>query len=286
VSGDAGERLSGGYPIERRAGEIERLRAQAAAVAGDAGVMLDRIGVGPGWRCLDLGAGAGGILDLLSARAGPAGRVVGLDADATLLAAARAWLARQGRLGNVRLVVSDAYRPGVRDGSFDLVHVRFLASTAGLPEALIAAALALVRPGGVLAFQEPDTTTMSCHPPHPAWDRLKDALQQAFEAVGGDTRLGQRLYRLVCGAGLADVQYRPFLIGVRSGQPLADLLPATAESLRGTILGRGILGEAELARALAACRAHLADPLTVSTTFLTVQVWGRKPGGPGAEPAP
>ena len=38
---------SGRYPIARRAGEIERLRVQAAAMEFDAGVLLDRIGVGP-----------------------------------------------------------------------------------------------------------------------------------------------------------------------------------------------------------------------------------------------
>jgi len=32
--------------------------------------------------------------------------------------------------------------------------------------------------------------------------------------------------------------------------------------------------------ALAACRRHLADPDTVSTSFLTAQVWGRSPPGP------
>lgn len=80
---------SGHYPIERRAGEIERLRMQAAAIAFDAGVMLDRIGVQCGWRCLDLGCGAGGILELLGARVGATGLAVGLDADLALLRAAR-----------------------------------------------------------------------------------------------------------------------------------------------------------------------------------------------------
>ena len=82
---------SGSYPIARRTGEIERLRIQADAMEFDAGVMLDRIGVGPGWRCLELGCGPGGIMHLLSSRVGPTGRVVGLDADAVMLEAARAW---------------------------------------------------------------------------------------------------------------------------------------------------------------------------------------------------
>jgi ubiquinone/menaquinone biosynthesis C-methylase UbiE len=263
------------YPIERRPGEIQRLRAQAAAIAFDAGLMLDRIGVGPGWRCLDLGCGPGGILELLGARVGPAGRAVGLDADPVMLAAARDWTRAHG-LTDVGLVASDAHQPGVRPEAFDLVHVRFLASTAGRGEELLRGALALVRPGGVLAFQEPDIETLNCYPAHPAWERLKRLLQAAFERAGGDTRIGQRLYRLLRRAGLEEVRYRPFLVGVSPGEPMTDYLPATVESIRSTVLGAALIGEAELDAALAACRSHLADPETVFTTYLVVQAWGRK----------
>jgi ubiquinone/menaquinone biosynthesis C-methylase UbiE len=269
------------YPIERRPGEIERLRAQAAAIAFDAGLMLDRIGVGPGWRCLDLGCGAGGILELLGARVGPTGRAIGLDADPGMLAAARDWTRAHG-LAEVGLVASDAYQPGVRREAFDLVHVRFLASTAGRGEELLSGALALVKPGGVLAFQEPDTETLDCYPGHPAWERLKQLVQAAFEHSGGDTRFGQRLYRLLRRAGLEEVRYRPFLVGVTHGEPLTDFLPATVESIRATLLGAALIGEAELAEALAACRSHLADADTVFTTYLVVQAWGRKAGRPHA----
>lgn len=263
------------YPIERRVGELERLRVQAAAIAFDADVMLERIHVGPGWRCLDLGCGPGGIMELLGARVGPMGRVVGLDADPVWLAEARAWTAAH-RLGNVLLVGGDAYRPPLRPGSFDLVHIRFLGSTAGRPEELFREALTLVRPGGVLAAQEPDTDTLNCYPPHPAWERLRRVMQDAFVAAGGDTRLAQRLYRLFRGLGLKSITYRPFLVGVTSGEAMTDFLPATLESVRGTLLGKGLICEAELDEALEACRRHLAHPDTVFTSYLTAQVWGRK----------
>ena len=147
---------SGCYPIERRSGEIERLRIQAAAMAFDATVMLDRIGVRPGWCCLDLGCGAGGILDLLAERVGPAGLALGLDADPVLLAAARQGL---GDRPGMALVASDGYRAALRAESFDLVHVRFVASTPGFVVVQLRVALRLGRPGGGLAFQEPDTAT-------------------------------------------------------------------------------------------------------------------------------
>jgi ubiquinone/menaquinone biosynthesis C-methylase UbiE len=177
---------SGHYPIECGAGEIERLRMQAAAMAFNADVMLDRIGVQPGWRCLDLGCGAGGILELLGPRVGPVGLAIGLDADVAMLQAARRRIDVQ-RVSPVTLVAGDAYGTAFRPEVFDLVHVRFVASTAGLGDELLREALALARPGGVLALRESDTDALSCFPPHPAWERLKKALQDGFTQASGET---------------------------------------------------------------------------------------------------
>lgn len=263
---------SGHYPIERRAGEIERLHLQGEAMVFDATVMLERIGVGPGWRCLDLGCGPRGITDLLSARVGPSGRVVGLDGDEIFLDHARAHADP-----NVEFVRGDVYRTALPDGSFDLVHVRFVAGTAGGAESLLQEAIRLTRPRGTVAFQEPDIATLNCYPPDPAWDRLKDVLEQAFVCVGADVRLAQRLYQLVRRAGLEDVQYRPFLVGVRSGDPMTDYMPATVEAVRGTLMDKRLIAPDDLAALLTACRAHLADPETVFTTVTVAQVWGTRP---------
>jgi ubiquinone/menaquinone biosynthesis C-methylase UbiE len=263
--------FAGHYPIEHRAGEIERLRIQAEAMAPDTVTMLDRIGVGAGWRCLDIGCGPGGITGLLSERVGPTGRVVGLDMDEQFLAHARAHAPV-----NVEFRHGDAYGSDLPAGTFDLVHLRFIASTAGDPEHLIREAMRLTRVGGVVALQEPDASTLNCHPPHPAWERLKTALLGAFAGVGADLTLARALYALARQAGLADVQYRPFLIGVRASDPMVDYLPATVESLRGTVLKLGLLSETELSTALAECRAHLRDPGTVFTMYTVAQVWGRK----------
>jgi SAM-dependent methyltransferase len=261
---------TGHYPLEHRVGEIERLDRQSEAMAADCAVMLERIGVAPGWRCLDLGCGPGGITALLSARVGASGHVIGLDANTGFLDHAR-----QSAPANVEFVRGDAYRPDLPSGSFDLVHMRVVAGTAGEPEALLREAIRLARPSGTVALQEPDMAALNCYPPHPAWERLKAALQGAFSSVGADICLAQRLFPLARKAGLHDVQYRPFLIGVRSGDPWGDYLPATVESLRGTVLGKGLMTEAALDGALAGCRAHLRHPDTVFTSFIVAQVWGR-----------
>jgi len=263
--------VSGNYPLEHRAGEIERLHAQSRAMAPDTEAMLDRLGPMQGWTCIDIGCGPGGVTDLLGARVGPAGRVIGLDANAAFLEHARGTAP-----GNVEFRLGDAYDSGLPPGTFDLVHLRFVASTAGNPERLLREATRLARPGGIVALQEPDGSTLNCYPPHPAWDRLKSALLAAFKGVGADLELARRLYFLVQQAGLRDVQYRTALLGVRSSDPMVDYLPSTVESLRGTILKLGLLGESDLAATLAECRRHLAQPGTSFTMYAVAQVWGRK----------
>lgn len=262
---------SGQYPIERRAGEIERLHIQSGALANDTEVMLDLIGVKEGWSCLDIGCGPGGITKLLSERTGRNGRVVGLDMDAQFLEHARA-----NAPENVEFLQGDAYDSGLPDQSFDLVHTRFVASTAGDPERLLREAIRLARPAGIVALQEPDATSLNCYPSHPAWERLKAAVLEAFSSVGSDVRLAQRLYALARHAGLQEVQYRPFLIGVRSIDPMVDYLPSTLESLRSTVVKLGLLTEADFPLVLAECRDHLRHPDTVFTLYTVAQVWGRK----------
>jgi SAM-dependent methyltransferase len=270
--------FGGNYPIETRRGEIERLDMQGDAFAPDARAMLDRIGVGAGWQCLDVGCGPRGITDLLSEYVGPTGRVLGIDKNEQFLAHGRA-----GAPANVEFRRGDAYDSGLPADAFDLVHMRFVASTAGNPEALLREAVRLARPGGVVALQEPDAETLDCYPPHPAWDRLKRAMLDAFAGVGADVRLARRLHTLMAQAGLDDIRYRPLLLGLRPVDPMVDHLPATVESLRGTIVKLGLLPEAEMAGLIEQCRTHLRDPGTVVRSFMVAQVWGRKkPSSPAA----
>lgn len=263
--------FAGNYPLETHEAEIERLFVQGEAMAPESLRMLDLIGVGEGWRVLDIGCGPRGITDLLSRKVGRSGRVLGLDMNARFLD-----VAREHAGENTSFIQGDAYNSGLPASSFDLVHMRFVASTAGNPERLIGEAMRLAKPGGVVALQEPDGSTLVCHPPHPAWDRLKAALLGAFAGVGSDLELARKLYGLVYHSGLQDVQFRPFIVGVRAGDPMADYLPSTVASLRDTVLKLGLATQDELPALLQDCRRHLATPGTSFTMYTVAQVWGRK----------
>ena len=80
------------YLLMSGEGEMQRLRLQAQVWEPAAVDFLASMNVQPGWKALDLGCGAMGVLRPLSRLVGDTGTVAGLDSDATQLAAARSFV--------------------------------------------------------------------------------------------------------------------------------------------------------------------------------------------------
>ena len=101
------------------------------------------LGVAPGWRCLDVGAGAGSFARWL---AGVTGDTVAADLDARLLASGPGLEVRE----------LDVRTDAPERGAFDLVHTRHL--LLHLPEraAVLPRLVDALRPGGVLLIEEDD----------------------------------------------------------------------------------------------------------------------------------
>lgn len=260
------------YQLATDAPEMTRLATQASALAPDAAILFDRIGVGPGWSCLDLGCGLGEVTRLLAKRVRPAGRVCGLDLEPRFLRHAEAMAPPA-----TSYLQADALRSGLPADSFDLVHGRLLTGATSSAEALLAEALRLARPGGHVALQESDPGFNACYPGHPAHMRLKALLGRGLNESGHGGGIARRLFGIFRDAGLREVGFRPFVVGCQADEPMAHWLPDTVQSLRGTILRAGWTTAEALDATLAECRAHLADPGTTQILYVMVQVWGRKP---------
>src|SRR3954452_223858 len=107
------------YLLGYRRIEQERLERQGDELAADSERLFDEIGVGEGWRVIEIGCGPRGALALLSKRVGATGRVVGVERSAEQVGRARRHAADNG-LENVEVVEADGRGTGLRDGSFDL----------------------------------------------------------------------------------------------------------------------------------------------------------------------
>ncbi len=264
------------YLLARAPNEIERLQKWGRFWEPEAEAMLDRIGVQPGWRCLDLGCGPMGIVAALSRRAGPTGRVVAADINPKQLAAARELTEMQG-LTNIEFVQADAFKTGLPRESFELVHVRFMFTPLGRDEALMQELLRLTRPGGVIATEEADDCTYISYPPQPAWERLKALTFAAFERGGGDSNAGRRMYGILRHAGLEEVQSRAAALALPAGHPFRQWPIESTMATRPRTREWGLMEESEWEQLVAECARIANDPNTFLVSFMTIQNWGRKP---------
>jgi SAM-dependent methyltransferase len=264
------------YFLGYRHAEQERLQRQAEELAPEATWLLDQIGLGAGARVVEIGCGPRGCLDLLSARVGPSGHVVGIERSEEAVALARELIAARG-LANVEVRHGDARSAGLAERSCDLAFARLVLVNVPQPEQIVAEAVGLTRPGGTVAFHEIDWTAMMLDPPSPAWDTLFDLFVRFTRANGIDLYIGRKVPRLLRAAGLVDVRTRAITHVHPPGDGRRHLLVGFAENLRARIVADGLIDEAGYADLQEALRQHIENPETLVVHGVYFQAWGRKP---------
>jgi SAM-dependent methyltransferase len=255
------------------AGEQARPRFGALESLYDAPTIahLERCGVSPGWRCLEVGGGSGSIARWLADRVGPAGWVLTTDIDTRFL----------DPLAGPTLEVRrhDIAAEPLPEAAFDLVHTRLvLHHLPGRAEALRRMVGAL-RPGGWIVVEEFDWTTMDPDPAEfPAlalFRRVGSALQRVMTERGADGTYGRQLWWRLRAHGLVDVGAEGRVSIQQGGSPGAQLALAGVDQLREAVLRAGSATEQDIE----AFRALLADPDFAYMSPVMVTAWGRRPVG-------
>jgi SAM-dependent methyltransferase len=245
--------------------ELERARLVLLEAVFDPQTIrqFDAIGVGPGWRCLDVAAGGGSTTRMLPERVGDTGSVLSVDLDVRLLEP----------LAGERVEVRrhDLLNDPLPDAAFDLVHARNLLMH--LPGRLDAMErlLAAVRPGGWLALSEPDMDTMALSPPSPAWRRVVTAFYDATVCGGWDHGYGSRMPADLEVLDLADFEVEMVVRHARGGSIYAQLFAGTFLRFEQRMRELGASGDD-----LAEVQQMLGDPNVSFRTPATVSAWGRR----------
>lgn len=128
--------------------EHKRLDAQAAIWDPHTVRYLEGIGVGPGWRCLEVGAGTGTVTRWLADRVSPGGSVVATDIDTRFLAA----LDQPA----VEIRTHDITADPLEEASFDLVYARMVLMHLPDADKHLDTMLRALVPGGWLLVQDVD----------------------------------------------------------------------------------------------------------------------------------
>jgi SAM-dependent methyltransferase len=254
-----------------RAWEPERRRLEVQARYLDALTIdyLERIGVAPGWRCLEVGAGAGSVAIWLSERVGESGTVVAVDLDTSPLAG-------HGR-ENLDVRELDLLSDDLPTG-FDLVHFRLVVAHLPDPEEGLRRIYSCVKPGGWLLAEESDSLWAfvdgaPAWPPDPDGGKVWRALVALWREIGFDPWWGRNLLPITSVLGLAKIQGE-----VRSPLLTGELTEAAllgVSRFRERLIERGDITAEDYDR----YERRLNEPDTKTFLYFLTSIWGQRPPG-------
>ena len=265
------------YALGYTDSEQERLIWQAAIIGPITERFFREAGIGPGQRVLDLGSGMGDVAMLVARLVGPSGEVVGVERGANSIARARARAAASG-FHNVSFLNSDVNNV-VSDKLFDAVVGRFILMFLPDPVSVLRSVIRLVKPGGVLAFQEPSWAPMLALGDRlPLWSCVLRSIHKTLLRSRANPEMGLALYPIFQELGLPAPNMRleiPLGSGfdfirikydlLRSLQPLAKQHNVSLEEL------------GDLDTLQNRMCAEIAAANTVVTAVPLLGAWSRKP---------
>jgi SAM-dependent methyltransferase len=189
------------YAFTNREQEQQRLESQAELFDPLTERAFAAAGLVGGMRVLDLGSGAGDVALLAARLVGSDGAVVGVERDPSAVASASARV-REAGIGNVRFVQGDAQTLDGVEGPFDAAVGRLVLMYLPDPAAAIARAAELVRPGGLVCFQEGDMAYEWAQPMTPLWIQVRAWVLETFARAHIPQRMGLTLAGAFAAAGL------------------------------------------------------------------------------------
>jgi SAM-dependent methyltransferase len=230
---------------------------------------LSNLGVSSGWRCVEVGAGAGSMARWLADRVGPTGTVVAADLNTRFL--------RGTARPNLEIREHDIRTQELEHDTYDLVHCRNFLMHFPNPEDVARRMVRALRPRGWFIAEEPDFTTMvAVTRDHPDADSFDSFVQRVtrFQRSKADynSNFGRLVPLMLERLGLEECGNDVTSSIVRGGELHARLYAEGRKRFRSAYIAEGIVTEAEYER----FDRTLHDPTFAYLENLSVGAWGRR----------
>ena len=207
------------YLLGANEAELERLRFQHWIWKKITDNFFDRVGVKPGWKCLDVGSGPGFTSMDLRERVEPTGEVTALEPSEFYLnwfqqeTSARGWT-------NVKFIQGTAEEADLPLRSYDFIFFRWVIAFVPNPEKFLKHLIAALRPGGIIALQDYWYEGLSLFPRGTSFDRLPDIIRAYYRIGGGDAFVSGRIPSIMRKLGVRVIDFTPNQL---AGGPQSDV---------------------------------------------------------------
>lgn len=244
-------------------GERQRLALMSELLDPLHRTFLEKLGLRPGWRCLEIGCGNGSVSRWLASKVAPNGHVVATDLDLRYVGDLRA--------PNLKVQQLDILKDRVEAGAYDLVTARAVLHHVKSPKKALQHMSAFLKPGGVLLSIEPDFLPATAASPE-ALRAFWQAWLQWSESAGVDYFVGRKMPGLLSAAGLNNVGAEGTTALYRGKSPWAEYWLETIKELQPRLIESGYMTAPLLSR----FKRLYSDPRTWTSAITFVASWGTK----------
>jgi SAM-dependent methyltransferase len=245
-------------------GEPQRLALMSALLDPVETAYISRLGVGPGWRCLELGCGNGSIAQDLAKIVAPDGHVVASDIDVTCI--------RDLHAPNLDVRRIDILRDVIEERAYDFVVARALLHHLTPAPWALERMVSALKPGGVLLSIEPDMLPCTVSEPDAMRMFWQGWLKWSAQA-SIDYFIGRKISAWLDSLGLRDIAGEGHTPQFNGGSPWATYWIETMRELAPSLLKSECVAE-QLLSEFYTC---YQDPHYWTSVITFVANWGRKP---------
>ncbi len=194
--------------------ELARLQFQHTVWKPVTENFFDRLNVGAGWHCLDVGAGPGLVASDLRERVGEKGSVTILEPSRFYLEWFRK-TAQERRWTNIECILGTAESSALPKAKYDLIFVRWVISFVPDLDQFLSNLIASLKPGGIIAFQDYYYEGLSLFP-HGAFNTVADIMRSYYRSNGGNAYVAGEIPALFRRHGIGLKEFSPHCL---SGGP-------------------------------------------------------------------
>jgi SAM-dependent methyltransferase len=210
----------------------ERARLSGMEALWDPGsqALLDELGIGPGWKCLEVGAGGGSMVEWMADRGA---HVTAIDIDIRYIE----------HLASDSIAVRriDLREDELPQAEFDLVHSRLVLEHLAARRQILDRLVATLKPGGWMIMEDYDWTNYGFEDGSRGFSEIGDVILDFMTTAGFERDYGRRVVTDMEAAGLTDIRGEGRARLIDSTSPGFDFFRLSFESLREAVVKAGLL---------------------------------------------
>jgi SAM-dependent methyltransferase len=196
---------------------------------------LEKIGVASGWRCLEIGGGAGSITRWLCEKVGSNGHVTATDLEVFFL--------NELSYPNLSVLKHDIVSDDLPTNAFDLIHERSVLEHLPSRDEVLQKLVKALKPGGWLLVEDVDHHLIlhTDEPKSPFRDAMKIIVKTLSDQSGFDPYCGRKHYTNLISCGLLEVSSEGRIFQQPSGNSgISRIWQLILERLREEVLNAGL----------------------------------------------